>query len=144
MTMKKCSGPCKLTKSLSEFHKDSHTKSGLTSRCAVCRCVAASRQPTGYKKGRPRKGEIRPETPGGKQKAEWREKNHERSLEINRASTAKLLAEDPNYPERVRNYLKAYYLRKKGWAGTKLSVATDAVVVDRKNPKQVILVQVDA
>lgn len=34
--MKKCSGPCKLTKSTSEFHKKTRNKDRLQSRCKTC------------------------------------------------------------------------------------------------------------
>lgn len=133
--MKKCT-KCKKLKQFSEFGNDVHKKDGLTCRCRVCKLA-----PTGYKPGRPRKGEIRPETPQGKRNAIWREKNYERAKEINRNSTTKFKL---NHPERVKEIDKGVILRKKGWAGTKLSVATDAVIINRKNQAQEIIVQVDA
>jgi len=99
-------------------------------------------KPTGYKKGRPRKGEIRPETPGGKANARWRRKNPEKSAEINREGNRKFVREKR---ERWDEIQRGVRLRKKGWDGTKLIVGDSCVNIKLgKNQFQVILVQADS
>lgn len=44
--------------------------------------------PTGFPRGRPRKGEIRPPTPGGVQQAKWRERQLALNPEEYRAQQA--------------------------------------------------------
>src|ERR1035437_8595628 len=107
MTMKKCTGPCKLTKSTSEFYKRTLSKDGLQPYCKLCECEKAKKKykKTGYRLGRPCKGEIRPETPLGKQNAIWRKNNPERSLEISRAASEKFRRENP---EKVKSHGKSY------------------------------------
>jgi len=102
--------------------------------------------PTGYKPGRPRKGEIRPETPGGKQAASWRERNYERSIEIVRESHERFREQRP---ERVKEIQRGVVLRRKGWGDVKLIPAEmtnydgTGVIAVGGEPGQAIIIQVD-
>lgn len=99
-------------------------------------------KPTGYPTGRPRKGEIRPETKQGKACREWRERNREKNLEMQRMYNQKFREEQP---ERWAEIQRGVRLRKKGWDGTKLSVGMLKVNIELgRNKDQVILAQVDS
>lgn len=96
--------------------------------------------PTGYKPGRPRKGEIRPETKTGKASAKWREQNYERALELGRAQNERFREQNPwRWAEIQRNVA----LRKEGWGTTKLYVKPSMVVVSNVEPGKVIIAQTD-
>lgn len=82
-------------------------------------------KPTGYKPGRPRKGEIRPVTKTGLQSAKWRANNYERALELGRISSVMFRLE--NY-EREREICRNYRIRRKAWAGIKISVDEEGII----------------
>lgn len=71
--------------------------------------MTTNHKPTGYPKGRPRLGEVRPTTPGGIESKQWREANPELYLERNREYTRRWRAN--NY-ERVIEIEKNTVLRK--------------------------------
>jgi len=97
---------------------------------------------TGYKRGRPRKGEIRPETPGGKAAEKWRRENPERAAEINRAGQIKF--KEHSYEKTLAN-ARDSYRRLKDWRSTKLSFGNDAIDIHwGSNNDQVINCQIDA
>jgi len=97
--------------------------------------------PTGYKPGRPRKGEIRPETPGGKAAAEWRAKNHDRALELGRAQNERFREQNP---WRWAEIQRAVTLRRKGWGKTTLAVTDEGDIrITYEDANQVILAQLD-
>jgi hypothetical protein len=56
--------------------------------------MTAAYKPTGFPRGRPRKGEIRPPTPGGIRAAAYR---------------VKRLAEDPEYAEKLAEAQRKWY-----------------------------------
>lgn len=72
--------------------------------------------PTGFPRGRPRKGELRPQTYGAKKQAEWRAKQ--------KAANDLYLLEQALYQqfwrleniEKRRAQARAYYYRRKSWA----------------------------
>jgi hypothetical protein len=97
-------------------------------------------KPTGYKPGRPRKGEIRPETPGGKASEKWRKANYERALELGRASNERFRESSPY---RWAEIQRDYRLRKKGWGTTKLIGGNGAVLARDVKPGTVINAQTD-
>ena len=76
-------------------------------------------QPTGYKPGRPRKGEIRPTTKGGLASYEWYYSDHEHAKKLNREKMRRYRTEDP---ERMANYNKTARLRRIGWGDTIITV----------------------
>jgi len=82
--------------------------------------------PTGYKPGRPRKGEIRPLTPAMTIRNKWKAANYELALEIQRESARKLKEHDPEYFDRAA---KAYRLRKKGWGDIKLILTGHVIAI---------------
>jgi hypothetical protein len=69
-------------------------------------------KPTGFPRGRPRKGEIRPVTPGGLASAKWREENYELYLKRNREYSVKWRAKNP---ERAREIGQSYRNRARLW-----------------------------
>ncbi len=68
--------------------------------------------PTGYPRGRPRKGEIRPLSKPAKWQRKWRAENPELARKKSRVESAKWRAENP---ERYAMHQRNYLLRKKGW-----------------------------
>lgn len=69
-------------------------------------------KPTGFSRGRPRKGELRPPTPGGLWSAKWREENPELYLERNKQYVAKFRKENL---ERVLEIERNARIRAKLW-----------------------------
>ena len=73
-------------------------------------------KPTGYPVGRPRKGEIRPNSPVTLSKAkwrnEWKESDPEGFAAYQREANA---AHKARHPERVKAQMKAAYERSKQW-----------------------------
>ena len=69
-------------------------------------------KPTGYPRGRPRKGELRPISPQAEACAEWRAKNYDHWLEKNREYQANWRAKNL---ERSREISRGTRIRKKKW-----------------------------
>jgi hypothetical protein len=67
---------------------------------------------TGFPRGRPRKGELRPASPNAENQARWRAKNAEYYRVINRNYQSEWVAANP---ERAREIKRNTYLRKKLW-----------------------------
>lgn len=74
--MKICT-KCNELKSLIEYTTNKRTKSGKCAHCKKCAHKLYGRKPTGWAKGRPRKGEIRPATDGGLWQAKYKEDHSE-------------------------------------------------------------------
>jgi hypothetical protein len=75
--------------------------------------------PTGYKRGRPRKGEIRPESPSQALRNKWNEANPELFISSRRAAKLK---HHMLHPEAKAAYQKSFLLRQAGWKGTTIGV----------------------
>jgi hypothetical protein len=68
--------------------------------------------PTGYPRGRPRKGELRPTSPAAVKLAEWRERNYDHWIEMNREYQREWRAKNP---ERSKEISRGTRIRKKKW-----------------------------
>jgi hypothetical protein len=119
---KKCCD-CKVTKDKSEFHKNKNTKAGINSYCKSCMKIRARKYnlsiASGYGKGRPRKGEIRPTSIGAKLSQLWRLRHPELAKTRSREASVKFKR---NNPELVKKHQRSYLQRKAGWGNTKISV----------------------
>jgi hypothetical protein len=69
-------------------------------------------KPTGYPRGRPRKGELRPTSPAAVKLAEWRERNYDHWIETNREYQREWRAKNP---ERSKEIDRNAQIRKKKW-----------------------------
>jgi hypothetical protein len=69
-------------------------------------------KPTGFPRGRPRKGEFRPRSPRAESIMKWRKKNYEYWLEKNREYQANWRSTNR---ERSKEISRNCYVRKKAW-----------------------------
>ena len=69
---------------------------------------------TGYKRGRPRKGEMRPLTPARIKRLDWYEKNHN-DPEFRKKRAAEQRKWYNNNVARARKLGREYYKRKVAW-----------------------------
>lgn len=80
---------------------------------------------SGYPRGRPRRGEIRPPSIGAIAQAKYRADNPEKARERTRIAVAKFTAENP---ERKKEQSKAYRIRKKECEKVKLGFAVETAI----------------
>lgn len=102
--------------------------------------MASAYKPTGYPKGRPRKGEIRPPTPGGLKQRRFRESQVKK---LGREAFNKLRADyqrrwRDDHLERAWEISRSSYLRRRAWetvdvAATTLTDKSSRSVVITKN-----------
>ena len=75
-----------------------------------------SYQPTGYPRGRPRKGEIRPPSPNAINIAKYRKRRHERDPEWKAVLAAQQAEWKANNSERSKEISRNTKIRAKSWA----------------------------
>jgi hypothetical protein len=91
-------------------------------------------KPTGYSKGRPRKGEVRPPTPGGLYQAKLRAKRRAENEEYWKAYYAGQQAIwVANNPERQQAISRGSYIRAKGWKALELKHPIASFISTAKN-----------